>query len=48
VSLEDSAGAKAILIAIVCNHCPFVVWLEKALVDMVSNAPSFPQALHAA
>ena len=31
VSLDDLAGAKAYLIAFICNHCPFVKHVEQEL-----------------
>lgn len=37
VSLDDSAGAQATLIMFICNHCPFVIHLERAIVEMVST-----------
>ncbi|MEU4727678.1 thioredoxin family protein [Streptomyces sp. NPDC023588] len=40
VSLADHAGAPALLVAFVSNHCPFVKHLEKAL---GAFAEEFPQ-----
>ncbi|KAK9844220.1 hypothetical protein WJX81_008581 [Elliptochloris bilobata] len=37
VSLDDSKGAKAILVCFICNHCPFVIHLERAIVEMVEH-----------
>jgi peroxiredoxin len=31
--LEDFAGAKALLVVFMCNHCPFVKLLKPALAD---------------
>lgn len=33
VALEDYAGAPALLVAFICNHCPYVVHLRDALCD---------------
>ncbi len=33
VTLEDYAGAPALLVAFICNHCPYVVHLRDALCD---------------
>jgi len=33
VTLEDYAGAPALLVAFICNHCPYVVHLRAALCD---------------
>ena len=30
-SLKDVAGAQALVVAFICNHCPFVVHIEDAL-----------------
>lgn len=33
VSLEDCRTAKALLVAFICNHCPFVINLKDAFAD---------------
>jgi len=33
-SLEELKGKKATLIMFICNHCPFVVHIEKALIQL--------------
>lgn len=35
--LEDAAGAKAVLIMFICNHCPFVKHLADPLADLVKQ-----------
>lgn len=37
VSLEDYAGAKALLVMFVCNHCPYVIHLRDALIEMAND-----------
>jgi peroxiredoxin len=34
VSLEDLKGAPALLVAFICNHCPFVKHVAPALADL--------------
>jgi peroxiredoxin len=33
VSLDDFAEASALLVAFICNHCPFVIHIREAFVD---------------
>ena len=33
-SLQDIAGSKGLLVMFICNHCPFVVHIEEALVAL--------------
>ncbi|GLC35920.1 hypothetical protein PLESTM_000382900 [Pleodorina starrii] len=37
VSLNDFKGAPATLIMFICNHCPYVVHLKGAIVDVVAE-----------
>lgn len=37
VSLQDYAGAKALLVVFMCNHCPYVVHIRDALVELVKE-----------
>lgn len=37
VSLSELAGAKALLVMFICNHCPYVKHVEKALSNLVSD-----------
>ena len=37
VSLDDYAGAKALLVMFVCNHCPYVIHLRGALIEMAND-----------
>lgn len=40
VSLEDAAGAPAVLVAFLCNHCPYVRHIQSALVRLARVAQS--------
>ncbi|KEI72938.1 thioredoxin family protein [Endozoicomonas elysicola] len=33
-SLQDVAGSKGLLVMFICNHCPYVVHIEEALVAL--------------
>jgi peroxiredoxin len=37
VSLADFAGAKALLVMFLCNHCPFVKHVQKELVRLAND-----------
>jgi len=37
VSLEDFAGAKALLVAFICNHCPFVKHIAAELASLARD-----------
>ncbi len=37
VSLTDFAGAPALLIVFMCNHCPYVILLKKGLADLAGE-----------
>lgn len=37
VRLHQAAGSKGTLIVFMCNHCPFVIHLRDALVQLASN-----------
>ena len=37
VSLDDYTGAKALLVMFVCNHCPYVIHLRSALLDLANE-----------
>jgi peroxiredoxin len=37
VSLSDFAGAKALLVMFLCNHCPFVKHVQKELVRLAND-----------
>jgi len=37
VSLDDAAGAKALLVAFICNHCPYVKHIAPALARLASE-----------
>ncbi len=37
VSLEDCAGARALLVAFICNHCPYVVHIKSAFSAFASE-----------
>lgn len=37
VSLKDFAGAKALLVMFICNHCPYVKHLRKAFVNLAKD-----------
>ena len=41
--LNDFRGSKALLVAFICNHCPFVVNLKQAFVDFANDM--MPQGL---
>ncbi len=34
LQLSDVAGASCLVVAFICNHCPFVIHIEEALVDV--------------
>jgi peroxiredoxin len=36
VSLSDFAGSPALLVAFICNHCPYVKHIERALGEVAS------------
>ena len=38
VSLADLAGARGLLVAFICNHCPFVIHLREALAELGKEA----------
>jgi len=38
VSLADLAGAPGLLVAFICNHCPFVIHLREALAELGKEA----------
>ncbi len=40
VSLEDFAGARAVLIAFICNHCPYVVHIKKSFATFAGEYAS--------
>jgi len=40
VSLADFAGKKALLVAFICNHCPFVVHVRTELAKLAREAQS--------
>jgi len=35
-SLNDLRGPKGTLVAFICNHCPYVIHIQEAFVDLVS------------
>lgn len=37
VSLADFKDAKALLVIFMCNHCPYVIHLNKPLADMIKE-----------
>jgi len=37
LSLADFKGAKALLVMFVCNHCPYVIHLREALIDLAND-----------
>jgi peroxiredoxin len=37
VSLSEYAGAPAVLVVFMCNHCPFVKLIDEALLQVVSD-----------
>jgi peroxiredoxin len=37
VSLADFAGAKALLVAFICNHCPFVKHIQASFAQLVRD-----------
>jgi peroxiredoxin len=37
VSLGDAAGAPALLVIFLCNHCPYVVHIHEALADLARD-----------
>jgi peroxiredoxin len=37
VSLADAAGAPALLVVFLCNHCPYVVHLREALAELARD-----------
>jgi peroxiredoxin len=37
VSLEDARGAKAVLVAFICNHCPYVKHIAPALAQLAAE-----------
>jgi peroxiredoxin len=39
VGLDDFAGAAALLVAFLCNHCPYVRHVETALGDVLAALP---------
>jgi len=40
VSLEDFAGAKALLVMFICNHCPFVKHVRQGIISVVKDYES--------
>jgi peroxiredoxin len=40
VSLSDFEGAKALLVIFMCNHCPYVIHLNKPLAAMIKEYES--------
>jgi peroxiredoxin len=36
-SLQDSAGAPALLVAFICNHCPFVKHIREGLAELARD-----------
>lgn len=36
-SLSDFGGAKALLVAFICNHCPYVIQLKQPLADFAQD-----------
>lgn len=40
VSLADCESAKALLVMFVCNHCPYVIHLRSALIEMANEYKS--------
>lgn len=36
-SLSDSSGAKALLVAFICNHCPYVIQLKQQFADFAQD-----------
>ena len=40
VSLESLAGAPGLLVAFICNHCPYVIHLREALAALGKDAQS--------
>ncbi len=36
-SLSDFSGAKALLVAFICNHCPYVIQLKQPLADFAQG-----------
>jgi len=39
VSLHDLDGAPALLVAFLCNHCPYVRHVEQRLGEVVAGVP---------
>jgi peroxiredoxin len=37
VSLADLAGGKALLVAFICNHCPYVIHIRAALAELADE-----------
>ena len=37
MSLAEFKGAKGLLVMFVCNHCPYVIHLRKALIDLAND-----------
>jgi peroxiredoxin len=37
VSLKDFAGQPALLVAFICNHCPFVIHIREPLVALIKE-----------
>lgn len=37
VSLSDVRGSKATVVMIICNHCPFVIMLKQAIVQLAND-----------
>lgn len=37
VSLSDVDGSDALLVTFMCNHCPYVIHIQKALSDMIKE-----------
>ncbi len=40
VTLADVTGARALLVAFICNHCPFVIHLRAPLVALIKEYQS--------
>lgn len=40
VTLADVSGSKATLVMFICNHCPFVVLLKQAIIDLAKDYAS--------
>jgi peroxiredoxin len=36
-SLDELRGAKGTLVAFICNHCPYVIYIQEAFVELVEK-----------